>query len=119
MFFLIFLKFSFLIILIMVNHPDSSAGSTAKSSEFLPALAKADFESEPRKVKMMTIVMLVLLVIMVMVMVMVLFPDGQFGAGCGEKPGVAERGDPRHSSMDNTATRFLTTHHHISVTYNS
>ena len=97
----------------MVNHPDSSAGSTAKSSEFLPALAKADLDSEPIKVKMMTIVMLVV------VMVMVLFPDGQFGAGCGEKPGVAERGDPRHSSMDNTATRFLSTHHHISVTYNS
>merc|ERR1719264_2482369 len=29
--------------------PSSSAGNTTKSTEFLPALAKADLDSEPRK----------------------------------------------------------------------
>ena len=33
------------------KSPSSSAGNTTKSTEFLPALAKADLDSEPRKVK--------------------------------------------------------------------
>ena len=55
---------------------------------------------------MVMLVVMVLVMVMVMVMVMSLFPDGQFGDGCGEKPGVAQRGNPRHSSLDDPGTRF-------------